>query len=278
MTNTHSKKGMGYKKSSYDPRDYMIKRTKSAFTNLPSHYDSISKHIPEVTDQGETSSCTLHASVMAMRYERIIHKLKDERLSRMFGYYMVRLLENDVDKDDGAEIRDVFKVLNTYGLPPESEWAFEMDNLYKQPPQNVMTDAKNIKASMYYNVKQTLNDFKACMFEGYPVVFGTDLYDAFESDAVAKSGLVPLPNWKDTPIGGHALLCVGYDDSKKLFKVLNSWSDTWGDHGYCYFPYDYLMNPDHTSDVWTLRMSSDVPKKSSVVQPELKNKKVVLTS
>jgi hypothetical protein len=42
--------------------------------------------------------------------------------------------------------------------------------------------------------------------------------------------------------GWHAIVIVGYDESKKLFKFKNSWSGLWGDgKGYGYLPYDYIL-------------------------------------
>ena len=69
------------------------------------------------------------------------------------------------------------------------------------------------------------------------------VYESFESDAVGKTGLVPYPDvHKERFIGGHALVCVGYDDSVNHFIALNSWSDAWGDRGFCYIPYAFIAN------------------------------------
>jgi C1A family cysteine protease len=38
------------------------------------------------------------------------------------------------------------------------------------------------------------------------------------------------------------MLCVGYSDPDRVFIVRNSWGSDWGDKGYCYIPYDYLMS------------------------------------
>ena len=53
-------------------------------------------------------------------------------------------------------------------------------------------------------------------------------------------------------LGGHAVVAVGYDDSKECFIVRNSWGTNWGDAGYFYMPYAYLTNPELASDAWEI--------------------------
>ena len=39
-----------------------------------------------------------------------------------------------------------------------------------------------------------------------------------------------------------------------VFIVRNSWGADWGDNGYCYMPYDYVMNPDlNLGDCWMIQ-------------------------
>lgn len=51
----------------------------------------------------------------------------------------------------------------------------------------------------------------------------------------------------DTVLGGHAIVCVGYDDGMRIgdcsgaFLIRNSWGSSWGDGGYGYLPYDYVL-------------------------------------
>ena len=57
-----------------------------------------------------------------------------------------------------------------------------------------------------------------------PVMIGISVYTSFESDTVAKTGIVTLPKKSEQLLGGHAVLVVGYDDKKKWFicKTLES--------------------------------------------------------
>jgi len=62
---------------------------------------------------------------------------------------------------------------------------------------------------------------------GHPFVVGIQVYESFEYPNVAKTGLVSMPNI-DTEqlLGGHAIVCVSYDNTKKHWIMRNSWDVT----------------------------------------------------
>jgi C1A family cysteine protease len=258
----------GWKKSQPDSRDYKLKTVNPAiYATLPSAVD-LRPLVPEVLDQGQFSSCTANALSMAMRITRKKQGLSDQALSRMFIYFNERLMEGTVDQDSGAQLRDGAKVLATIGAPAESEWQYLDSNLYLEPTKQAYQSAVQDESRVSLTVDQTLDEMKLCLHEGFPFVFGATLFPEFESDMVARSGMVPMPRETDQPIGGHAILCVGYSNSSQRFKVLNSWGPNWGDCGYCYFPYEYLTNSDLCSDLWTIRSIAPIdPNRTWVVPP-----------
>ena len=106
----------------------------------------------------------------------------------------------------------------------------------------------------YMRVPQTQAQIQQCLADGYPVVFGFTVYESFESDVVARTGVVPMPGKREKVLGGHAVVCVGYDRSKKAFLVRNSWGTSWGQGGYFWMPFAYLTNNNLADDLWTVRM------------------------
>jgi C1A family cysteine protease len=95
---------------------------------------------------------------------------------------------------------------------------------------------------------------KGCLAEGFPFVFGFTVYDSFESQDVAKTGVVPMPSPDESVLGGHAVVAVGYDDADERFRVRNSWGTGWGQEGYFTMPYASLTNRGLAADFWTLRL------------------------
>ena len=102
------------------------------------------------------------------------------------------------------------------------------------------------------------SQLKAVLAGGLPVDFGFVVYSPFESEAVAKTGIVPMPAEHDYEMGGHSVLLVGYDDRAQTFLVRNSWGTGWGIDGTGYFtlPYPYLEDPTLSS---SFRVVQHVP-------------------
>ncbi len=115
------------------------------------------------------------------------------------------------------------------------------------------TDAKKDVVSSYARVAQDLTQMRGCIAAGFPFVFGFTVYDSFESQEVAQTGIVPMPSPGESVLGGHCVVAVGYDDSERHFIIRNSWGRGWGQQGYCFMPYEYLMSRHLASDFWTIR-------------------------
>jgi C1A family cysteine protease len=111
--------------------------------------------------------------------------------------------------------------------------------------------AKKDQVLQYMSIQQTSFQLKACLAGGYPFVFGFTVYSSFMN--IGSTGIMPMPQPDDSVEGGHAVMCVGYDDILKHYTVRNSWGNGWGDKGYFYMPYDYMHNPDLVDDIWTIR-------------------------
>jgi C1A family cysteine protease len=106
----------------------------------------------------------------------------------------------------------------------------------------------------YARVAQDAGQMKACLAAGYPFVFGFTVYESFEGDAVANSGVLQMPGDSEAQVGGHAVMAVGYSDSTQRFLVRNSWGSGWGVGGYFTIPYAYLTDANLADDFWVIRV------------------------
>jgi len=237
-----------------DHRDFIYKVDLSGIT-LPTNVD-LSTKCPPVYDQGQLGSCTGNAIAGSIEYEQI--KKNDPNPfvpSRLFIYYNERLMEGSVNSDSGAQIRDGIKVLASQGVCPETEWPYNTGQFKVKPNDKCYQDAKSNTIKQYLRLDNTnLTLLKTCLSQGYTFVFGFTVYESFEGEEVAQTGIVPMPSPNEQCMGGHAVYCMGYDDSKKAFKVRNSWGTGWGDGGNFWLPYEYMTNPNLASDFWTIRL------------------------
>ena len=237
-----------------DQRDFLYSAPVANMAALPPKMDLRLECPKTVYDQGQLGSCTANAIAGALEFDRIKQSLPDFIPSRLFIYYNERVMENTVGTDSGAQIRDGIKSVGSIGAPPETDWPYNIAEFAVKPPAKAFTDAPLDKAVQYQSVPQVLAQMKGCLASGYPFVYGFTVYESFESQQVASTGIVPMPASSEKVLGGHAVLAVGYDDSSQRFIVRNSWGPEWGMSGYFTVPYAYLTDSNLSDDFWTIRL------------------------
>jgi C1A family cysteine protease len=240
-------------KDSVDTRDHRYNAARPI--EAPRAVDLADKCSP-VFDQGDLGSCTGNAWVGALEYEENLQGEKFVSLSRLFIYFNERLLDGDTDQDAGAEIRDGIKAIVKYGACEESLWPYDVSKFTLKPSMEAYAEAKDHQALQYARVNQTERDIVHALASGHPVVFGIMVYDSLESDEVAANGIVPMPSENEQCQGGHAVLIVGYNYDTRMFKVRNSWGPDWGDKGYFYLPFDYVLSEELAEDFWVVQKIS----------------------
>lgn len=250
----------GWKRDSLDWRDRPFVSAVPAAA-LPAHID-LCAGLGPVLDQGDLGSCTANAISAALTYDRILqHKPDTKRVpSRLFIYFNERAKEGTIGQDAGAMIRDGVKSVKKLGACFEdgaAAWAYDIAKFAVRPPAECFADALHYQALSYLRVdNRSLTQMKACLAAGFPFVFGFTVFESFESDAVAKSGVMPMPKPHEQILGGHAVLAVGYDDERRAVLVRNSWGKGWGlpDKSGCFWmPYEFIANPQLANDFWTIR-------------------------
>jgi C1A family cysteine protease len=244
----------GWKPDLPDTRDFLFSAPLQVLRALPTKVDLRSK-CPSVLDQGQLGSCTANAIANMHKFTQM-KEGKPEIMSpsRLFIYYNERDMEGTIPIDNGAYIRDGFKSISKQGVCPESMWKYVISHFATKPPANCFTEALNHQALQYMRLVQSLGQLKGCLAAGFPFVFGFTVYESFESQEVANTGIVPYPSDGEGVVGGHAVMAVGYDDANQRFIVQNSWGKHWGQKGFFTIPYGYLTDSNLSDDFWTLRV------------------------
>ena len=252
----------GAKASVTDHRDksLLFSRVKAPKIIPPSF--GIEEFCGAVKDQGSQGSCTGHGACSLNEF--ITRKFRPKlapTLSPSFVYYLERQMEGTLGQGDcGAMVRTSVQVLAQFGACLLVEELYDPNDFSTAPTALEIQDGAFYRLGSYVSIGNNIMAMKASMLSGYPFVIGISVYDSFESDAAAASGLIPYPNvTTENLLGGHEVLCgVAYDDSivcpnspnKGAFKFQNSWGTSWGNKGFGYISYDYLADVNLTSDVW----------------------------
>lgn len=230
---------------------------------------------PPVRSQGSIGACTAFGCTELFAFVRKKNKLVNWIPAPLFTYYATRKSLNLENEDSGASIRDALKSTVKDGVAMERYWPYDPSKFTENPPEDVWINAEKHQTLQYFKV----NDFDkslflGCLNDGYPFVFGINLYTSFNSFQTVFSGIVPIPDKeKEKCIGGHCMMAVGWkkmqqDGVEKEFLIVqNSWGTSWGDHGFCYIPLEYIMTND-TFDFWTIRLTEECSEDTEDPIPE----------
>jgi C1A family cysteine protease len=242
----------GWKRDKPDARDFMYKIT------APLPVQEIINLTPKFTpayNQTTLGSCTGNGNSRCFQFAYMMCFGKDFMPSRLALYWLERFIEGTVNEDSGAQIRDGIKVMNKYGVCPESMWPYDVDKFTDKPTPECFTEMLNNRAVGYQRIDNAdLNAILQCLASGYPIVFGFNVYSALESAKVAKTGILNMPTAKEQLLGGHCAVIAGSNLKTKRFLICNSWGPEWGQKGYFTIPFEYLTNPELASDFWTIRI------------------------
>jgi len=250
-----------------------IPRAKKMKAALPATMD-LRQWCSPIENQGILGSCTANAAVGIVEYfeRRAFNTYMDG--SRLFVYKATRDMLNWTG-DTGAFLRTTMGALALFGMPPEKHWPYIPFNFDTDPPAFVWQYAEHFEALVYYRLDppgsplpDVLGRIKANVAAGLPSMFGFTVYSSIAQ--AAHSGLIPFPSGGEPVVGGHAVDVVGYDDALKIrntnpggpetvgaFLIRNSWGTGWGQAGYGYLPYDYVLK-GLAADWWSLVKASFV--------------------
>ena len=270
---------LNYKRQSEDSRDINYPHSLHKDINTTPVF-KLDKTKIKIYDQKKIGSCVSNAVAGCINYYN-----NTINPSRLYIYFNGRATNKDINNDTGLPVRDGCKSVFNYHTCNENDWIYDASNYTTMPPLNCYTSSFNYNNFIYYSVSQDLEQLKTCLLLNNPIMFGFIVYSSFMSKDVTKTGIIPMPSETDNivgeniehrVVGGHCSLIVGYNDDEQKFICVNSWNDTWGDKGYFYIPYQYVLDPSLAFDFTVMNFNSTIPVVIPISTPKSTNVKSIL--
>jgi C1A family cysteine protease len=261
-------RGMGWHRDLADTRDYRpdhpavhkllqaAGRGEARSRRPPSSID-LREFLPPPDDQGSLNASTAFAVLALVAYFEARAHGRPLDAARLFLYQMtLKLLR--VTGNASADLRTAFKALVRFGAPPEIYWPYRAERFPFNPTDAFLFSFGKEYESIHYvrldepsGAAATLRVVKAFLAAGFPSAFGFSV-----PSSLTMEGDVAFRPRFDAVRGGLAALAVGYDDHRRIASdrgallFRSAWGPHWGERGYGWLPYAYVLN-QFAVDFWT---------------------------
>lgn len=230
------------------PRLFDAEDGLTAFGRRPEKVD-LRAHFPPVYNQGATNACVGFASVGGLGEYYARKRGWNQRFSPRYLWNIGRHMEGTLNQNVGMMLTDGQKILDNYGMLPEQAFPFPVLDpqqdpdtfqklLTERPNSKLIAEAKKYRFSQGWKTVDSVSAMRTSLAKGKPVVFGIAVFSNISE--TGPDGLIPMPGPNDQFMGGHAVVAVGYDNTRRVIILRNSWGSGWGENGYGYLPYDFF--------------------------------------
>jgi len=205
----------------------------------PSLADSVLLDMPASGNQGSQSSCAAWAVVYGLG-SYFVHTTTGKAYSDS-GNLSPKFTYNQIAKGDCGctSMIDHLYLLREEGAPSLGLMPYDPAECSLQPDSLQFHNALNYRIKGFESVDlHNLSLIKRALSANKPIVFAITVDDGFKH--------LTAPFIWNAHIGssgeGHAMVIIGYDDSRSGLRILNSWSTAWADGGQAWIDYNFFLS------------------------------------
>jgi len=148
----------------------------------------------------------------------------------------------------------IFNSIKQFGFCSENEFHTIAENLNNDIPLRIKDKALAFKFIKIYRVEQELETIQHLLKNKYPILVGLTIY--YDLTKISSYMWMPDAN-QDKKLGGLAGVIVGYINERKMFIVALTFGESFGTSGFILIPYDYILSPKYTFELYTIDFDSD---------------------
>ena len=208
-------------------------------TTIPASFQLVT---PPVGSQGNEGSCVPFAVAYAARSIEQYYSTNATSYSFELNVFSPEYVYNQTKFSEcgtGTAIIPVLDLIKNQGVSSWQAMPYsDVNGCSLQPDASQILNASAYKISSYVaipNADQVA--IKTMIASKHPVIITIIADNGFVNagpgfiwNSYSGSGALP-----------HTLIISGYDDSKHAYKVMNSWGNTWGDAGFSWIDYDFVI-------------------------------------
>jgi hypothetical protein len=215
----------------------------------------LSRLLPPPLDQGYNPSCVPWVLCYALRSAQeksirnwnyqITNGSPDHHrvFSPSFVFNLVMIKKYNGQCTKGMKFKDAFDIISTYGHSFWSDFPYNGDDPgCTIDPLDKVIYGKDFSNVGFERFQPDLKLIRSNIDAGYPVIATIVTDKHFEKDGFRafKTGEKYTFDRNGPMDGLHAVIIAGYDNSKGLLKLINSYGTEWGDSGYFYIRYSNI--------------------------------------
>lgn len=198
---------------------------------LPSSFDWRTKGwVTAAKDQGSCGSCWAFAAVGVLESRILMSKYAIPKVFNLSEQQQISC--NDVMHGCSGGSMSALKFWENKGPSKEISRGYPSKDGSEYPCSNF--DRVNTlvwHTRDYYTVDTNITDMKTSIYQDGPAYFRFDVYSDFQDFwRAGKQGQVYLQS-SGIIRGGHAVLIIGWDDTRQAWLCRNSWGSTQGPNG-----------------------------------------------